>query len=194
MYSLYHSLLAHHSRQVTPVRCAPSTIAQLHRYFEEVVLENSLTALVIESLPTVAERSGREITRVRDLVETAQNVFLFVTADDALADRRITRGKDGREAVVFERIVRDNLEERFVVIADARFSALLASNANQDDSSDGAGDLVVWTFEPYIVYSALEYLMARVTAEGHFGRHPRQSCERLSSKSNVAATHIGSHH
>ncbi len=29
------------------------------------------------------------------------------------------------------------------------------------------GDRVIWTFEPDIVYSALEYLMARVTAEGH---------------------------
>ncbi len=29
------------------------------------------------------------------------------------------------------------------------------------------GDMVIWTFEPDIVYSALEYLMARVTAEGH---------------------------
>ena len=132
------------------------------------MLENSLTALVIESLPTVEERSARDITRIRDLVETAQNVFLFVTVDDALADRKITQGRDGKEVVVFERIVRDNLEERFVVIADARFSALLATNANPDDNSDGAGDLVVWTFEPDIVYSALEYLMARVTAEGSF--------------------------
>ncbi len=54
MYSLYHSLLAQHSRQVTPVRCAEQTIAQLHRYFEDVVLENNLAALVVESLPFAA--------------------------------------------------------------------------------------------------------------------------------------------
>ena len=34
MYSLYHSLLAQHPRQLMPVPCAASTIAQLHRYFE----------------------------------------------------------------------------------------------------------------------------------------------------------------
>src|SRR6267378_1341119 len=101
MYSLYHALLAQHPRQLTALRCAPSTIAQLHGYFEEVVLENNLGALVIESLPT------------------------------------------------------DEVRERFVVIADARFSALLASTTNSDDTSDGAGDMVVWTFEPDIVYSAL---------------------------------------
>ena len=69
-------LLAQHPRQLTPIRCAPSTIAQLHRYFEEVVLENSLGALVIESLPQIAERSARETTRVRDLVHSCEERFL----------------------------------------------------------------------------------------------------------------------
>ena len=48
MYSLYSAILAQHFRQLTPVRCAEQTIAQLHRYFEDVVLENSLAALVVE--------------------------------------------------------------------------------------------------------------------------------------------------
>src|SRR5512138_1332356 len=84
MHSLYHALLAQHPRQLTPTRCASSTIAQLHRYFEDVVLENSLGALLIESLPTVKERSASEFHRVNDLVEAARSVFLFATADDAL--------------------------------------------------------------------------------------------------------------
>ena len=54
------------------------------------------------------------------------------------------------------------MKEHFVVIADARFSALLATVRNDEDSGE---DEVVWTFEPDIVYSALEYLMARVQAE-----------------------------
>lgn len=58
MYTLYHSLLAQHHKQLTPIRCANSTIAQLHRYFEEVVLENNLSALVIESLPVSSSRSA----------------------------------------------------------------------------------------------------------------------------------------
>jgi hypothetical protein len=33
------------------------------------------------------------------------------------------------------------------------------------DNADSREDEVVWTFEPDIVYSALEYLMARVGAE-----------------------------
>jgi diguanylate cyclase (GGDEF)-like protein len=165
MYSLYHALLAQHPRQLTALRCAPSTIAQLHSYFEEVVLENSLGALVIESLPTNEERSAREITRVRDLVQAAKNVFLVVTPEDTFSKLVTTGGQEDKQAVLLERIETDEVRERFVVIADARFSALLASTTNPDDPSDGAGDMVVWTFEPDIVYSALEYLMARVTAE-----------------------------
>ena len=167
MYSLYHALLAQHPRQLTPLRCAPSTIAQLHSYFEEVVLENSLGALVIESLPTNEERSAREITRVRNLVQTAKNVFLVVTPDDTFSKLMSSGGPENKQAVLLERFETDEVRERFVVIADSRFSALLASTTNSDDT-DGAGDLVVWTFEPDIVYSALEYLMARVAAEDSF--------------------------
>ena len=169
MYSLYHSLLAQHPRQLTPVRCAASTIAQLHGYFEEVVLENSLEALVIEGLATTPHRSTREITRVRDLVAEAGNVFLFAGADDSIAQLMLNRGKSREQAVVLE-TTGDALLERFVVIADARFSAVLASVSDIAEENNNVGDLVVWTFEPDVVYSALEYLMARVTAE-----HPYQA-------------------
>ena len=178
MYSLYHSLLAQHPRQLTPLRCAPSTITQLHRYFEEVVLENSLGALVIESLPKVEERTAPETTRMRELVEAAKNVFLFVSADDALS-QQMPRGKESREAVVFEQ-EQDAISERFVIIADARFSALLATATVPSDSESGSGDLVVWTFEPDVVYSALEYLMARITAEHPFHAAVFASAVRVS--------------
>ncbi|HEY6804457.1 MAG TPA: sensor domain-containing diguanylate cyclase [Pyrinomonadaceae bacterium] len=179
MYSLYDSLLAQHPRQLTPIRCAPSTIAQIHRYFEEVVLENSLSALVIENLPKVEERSARETTRVRQLVHCAKNVFLFVSVDDALSQLMLTRGKESREAIVLEQ-PQDAVYERFVVIADARFSALLASTRAREDSDPDSGDLVVWTFEPDVVYSALEYLMARITAEHPFHASSFASAVRVS--------------
>jgi diguanylate cyclase (GGDEF)-like protein len=44
---------------------------------------------------------------------------------------------------------------------------VLASVKNEDND-DTSRDLVIWTFEPDVVYSALEYLMARVTAEHSF--------------------------
>src|ERR1700674_2030296 len=84
MYSLYDALLTQHSRQLTPVRCAHSTIAQLHRYFEDVVLENNLNALVIESPPLAARRSLREKTRVRELARGGRHTFFFVRQADDL--------------------------------------------------------------------------------------------------------------
>ncbi len=144
--------------------CAGSTIAQLHRYFEDVVLENNLGALVVENLPTSAERPARDIARIEALDKTAKNLFLWLSPQDALSNILRRRENEITKSVVFERTADGNKFERFVVIADARFSALLASvhNAAEEDT---ARDLFIWTFEPDVVYSALEYLMARVTAE-----------------------------
>src|SRR2546428_2130160 len=165
MYSLYHSLLAQHSRQVKPVRCAEQTIAQLHRYFEDVVLENNLSALVIESLPFAADRSQRDLARVREIGLVARNSFFFIASDDALMT--LTREKQrNSKSVLLECPQQQKSSGRFVVIADARFSAVLASppKEHQDEAGSGGAE-VIWTFEPDVVYSALEYLMARVTAE-----------------------------
>jgi diguanylate cyclase (GGDEF)-like protein len=179
MYSLYHSLLAQHPRQLMPVPCAGSTIAQLHRYFEDVVLENNLAALVVESLPTTAERPARDIARIKELDQAAKNFFLWVSPQDALSSLVLSRGKESTKSVVFERTDHDQNYERFVVIADARFSALLASVHNADEE-DTSRDLVIWTFEPDVVYSALEYLMARVTAEHPFHSNAFANSVRVS--------------
>ncbi len=179
MYSLYHSLLAQHPRQLMPVPCAASTIAQLHRYFEDVVLENNLGALVVESLPTAAERPAREFTRIQELDKAAKNMFLWVSPQDALSSMVLSRGKEKTKSVVFERTDQGQNSERFVVIADARFSALLASIHNADEE-DSSRDLVIWTFEPDVVYSALEYLMARITAEHSFHSNAFAQAVRVS--------------
>ncbi len=166
MHSLYHALLTQHARQLTSVRCAEQTIAQLHRYFEDVVLENNLAALVVESLPLMKERSLRDLARVREVGRAAQRAFFFVSPEDALVDLPLRMSEHDREPVLLKHTEHDSLDERFVVIADSRFSALLASVHTPDE--DGSGDEVIWSFEPDIVYSALEYLMARVTAERPF--------------------------
>jgi len=180
MYSLYDALLAQHPRQLTPVRCAQSTITQLHRYFEDVVLENNLAALVVESLPTSLERSQRDLARVKKLGGAARNFFLSVTSEDALASLMLSRGDENNKPTVLELTDQDKASERFVVIADARFSALIASIHDKQEGEDTAGDLVVWTFEPDVVYSALEYLMARVTAEHPFHATAFATAVRLS--------------
>ena len=79
MLTLYTALLAQHPRQLTPVRCAEPTIVQLHRYFEDVVLENNLAALVVESFLPESQRSLRDAARAREVGQAARHAFFFVT-------------------------------------------------------------------------------------------------------------------
>src|SRR5712671_5265497 len=116
MYSLYEVLLAQHARQLTPVRCAYSTIVQLHRYFEDVVLENNLNALVIESLPLSAKRSAREKARVRDLARGERRAFFFVDQADALNE--LVTGVGAQSVVtpvILPQVKTKRFNEHFVV-------------------------------------------------------------------------------
>jgi diguanylate cyclase (GGDEF)-like protein len=170
MHSLYHSLIAQHPKQLTPLRCAPSTITQLHRYFEDVVLENHLNALVVEGLPLSSERTTGEIARFRNLDKTSYGLFLTLNKDDELIAALGDREKRNIKSMIWHSTEHDRFNDRFLVIADAHFSAVLASVSNPDEDSQEQRHQVVWTFEPDIAYSALEYLMARVTAE-----HPQDA-------------------
>src|SRR5947209_3200390 len=166
MLTLYSALLAQHPRQLIPVRCADPTIVQLHRYFEDVVLENNLAALVVESLLPETQRSLRDISRVCEVGRSARYAFFSVSPDDALCASPLGDRTSEREPILMRKTEQAGLKERFIVIADARFSALLAAvRKESEDGSESDGDEVIWSFEPDIVYSALEYLMARVTAE-----------------------------
>ncbi|HEX8353134.1 MAG TPA: sensor domain-containing diguanylate cyclase [Pyrinomonadaceae bacterium] len=138
---------------------------QLQRYFEDVVLENNLAALVVESLLPETQRSLRDIARVREVGRLARYSFFFAAPDDALYTAHLSDGDTEREPMLVQKTGQADSRERFVVIADARFSALMASVRTEEDGQESAGDEVIWSFEPDIVYSALEYLMARVTAE-----------------------------
>src|SRR5215211_5179489 len=122
MLSLYSALLAQHSRQLTPVRCAEPTIVQLHRYFEDVVLENNLAALVVESLLPEAQRPLRDIARVRDVGRLARYSFFFTAPEDALYSAHLSDGEIDREPILVSKTGPDDSRERFIVIADARFS------------------------------------------------------------------------
>jgi diguanylate cyclase (GGDEF)-like protein len=185
MYSLFNALLTQHARQLTPVRCAHSTVAQLHRYFEDVVLENSLSALVVEGLPTAGKRSARELARMRELARGGRRTFFFVAQADEFPDRLESTGfTDNFAPVILQHPTTGHANEHFVVVADARFSAVLATV--RTSGKETAEDEVVWTFEPDVVYSALEYLQARVRAEhpyhaSNFGTAVRTSMPKATS-------------
>jgi diguanylate cyclase (GGDEF)-like protein len=170
MYSLYDVLLTQHARQLSPIRCAEATIAQLHGYFEDVVLENNLSALVVESLPYRAQRSPRDRARLRELSKADRRTFFFVHGSDPLTEMIAAMNEPGCPPVGLQRAATDQVDEHFVVIADARFSALLATVRGRVNDRHSDADEVIWTFEPDVVFTALEYLMARASAE-----HPSQA-------------------
>src|SRR5215218_2094187 len=116
MLSLYSALLAQHSRQLTPVRCAEPTIVQLHRYFEDVVLENNLAALVVESLLPETQRSLRDTARVREVGRLARYAFFFTAPEDALGAAQLSVGGSEREPILLNKPSGGVSEERFVVI------------------------------------------------------------------------------
>src|SRR3712207_5251244 len=147
MLTLHSALLAQHPKQLTAVRCAEVTIAQLHRYFEDVVLENSLAALVVESMLPQKQRSLRDMARVRELSHAARYAFFFVSDTDGLNDYSTEDDKIGHEPTLLKGTPQAPVQERFVVIADARFSALLAAVKSADeDGADGfSGDEVIWS-------------------------------------------------
>ncbi|HEX8559294.1 MAG TPA: sensor domain-containing diguanylate cyclase [Pyrinomonadaceae bacterium] len=144
---------------------------QLQRYFEDVVLENNLAALVVESLLPETQRPLRDVARVREVGRLARYAFFFAAPEDALNSTPLSDGESEREPMLIQKTGAADSLERFVVIADARFSALMASVRASDEGPESAGDEVIWSFEPDIVYSALEYLMARVTAEAPTHSH-----------------------
>ncbi|HVG39247.1 MAG TPA: sensor domain-containing diguanylate cyclase, partial [Pyrinomonadaceae bacterium] len=169
MTALHNVLLQKYAERLTPVHCAEQTIVQLHRYFEDVVLENNLAALVVEGLPLVPQRPVRELSRIRDLGRVARHSFFFVSPHDALVKIPPPRsGGEDRECVLIKRALPKSLEERFLVVADARFSAVLASvkpPAQAEAEAEAVGDSVIWTLEHDIVRFALDFLMARTRTE-----------------------------
>src|SRR5258706_12670096 len=88
MYSLFNALVAQHARQLTPVRCAEQTIAQLHHYFEDVVLENKLSALVVEGFSCAENRQLRQVARAAEIRRAASTSFFFIPTDDDLLSLR----------------------------------------------------------------------------------------------------------
>lgn len=166
MQALHNVLLQKYTQQLTPVHCAEQTIAQLHRYFEDVVLQNNLAALMVQGLLPTADRPAREIARIRQLGCVTRHCFFFVSPQDALNKVPLRAKEEDRAGILIRRAIPKNMEERFLIIADARFSAVIASiKTPPDEQAETIGDSLIWTFEHDIVRFALDFLMARTRTE-----------------------------
>jgi diguanylate cyclase (GGDEF)-like protein len=178
MYSLYYVLTDQHRDEFAPIRCSEQTIARLVRCFEDVVTENNLSALVIEGRCLSGERS-RETKHLKELAAAARQVYLF-SCDSECEARTWEPEACSRLTTLAER-GHHNLETGpFILVMEPRFSGLLASCdlPEPGDNSKNAHEMI-WTFDPNVVFTAIEYVLARVSVQAP------QERERLEAMLNA---------
>lgn len=164
MHSLYYVLTDQHREEFAPVRCSEQTVARLVRYFEDVVTENKLSALVIEGRCLNGDTS-REKERLASLSAAARRVYLF-SCDSGCPERAWHSDAAFRLTTLEERDYHGIETGPFILVMEPRFCGLLASCVVPDDGNGPtrAYDMV-WTFDPNVVFTAIEYLMARVSVQ-----------------------------
>jgi diguanylate cyclase (GGDEF)-like protein len=182
--SLFSLLVSQHAKQLVPMRCRAPLLARLARHFEDLVVENDLYALVVQGrcLDGVADVERQRFFR---LSAAARQHYVFACGPNCPS--RTWSVPTFPNAVTFEQ--RDFHEfdtGPFILIVDPHYSGVLASHRLAGEDADGASYEMVWSFEPNVVFTALEYLHARVSAqhredETQFARHLRESAPLTSS-------------
>jgi diguanylate cyclase (GGDEF)-like protein len=163
MNSLYYMLIDQHREEFSPVRCNEQTASRLARYFEDIVTENKISALVIEGRCLNGDLL-RETGRLARLVASSRRTYLFCCnsgCNERTWDPRPTfklTDLDEGDSHTIE-------TGPFILVMEPRFCGLLASSRVVDDRTRTNGYEVIWTFDPNVVFTAIEYLMARINVQ-----------------------------
>jgi diguanylate cyclase (GGDEF)-like protein len=162
MHSLYYLLTEQHRDEFAPMRCSEQTVSRLLGYFEDVVTENKLSALVIEGRCLDGDPI-RERKRLSALAESSRQVYLF--SCDSGCNRRSWDPAPALELTTLEDAKNHEIETgAFILVMEARFCGLLASCQVPEETNGNARTYdMIWTFDPNVVFTAIEYLMARVS-------------------------------
>src|SRR6185369_5214892 len=163
MNSLYYVLLDQHREEFSPVRCNAQTASRLVRYFEDIVTENKIPALVIEGRCLNGDLL-RETARLSSLVASSRRSYLFC-CNSGCTDRtwdprptfKLTELDEGDRHTVET--------GPFILVMEPRFCGLLASSRVADDRTRTNSYEVIWTFDLNVVFTAIEYLMARINVQ-----------------------------
>jgi diguanylate cyclase (GGDEF)-like protein len=164
MHSLYYVLTDQHGEEFAPMRGNQQTVSRLVRYFEDVVIENKLSALVIEARCLSGE-PARETQRLAKLVAASRRVYLFSGNSECKA--RTWTPQPAVKLTKVEEGDHHSIETGpFILVMEPRFCGLLASSiVPNETTSDVTPYEMVWTFDPNVVFTAVEYLMARMNAQ-----------------------------
>lgn len=163
MYSLFNVLNNQHGDEFAPVRCNEQTVLRLARYFEDVVTENNLSALVIEGR-AIDTLSPREAERLASLSASARHLYFFC---DTLSSAGAFNPHSLHNLTILEESGYHSIETGpFILVMEPRFSGLLASCAFLEETSNHSKTYeMIWTFDPNVVFTAIEYLMARISVQ-----------------------------
>jgi diguanylate cyclase (GGDEF)-like protein len=160
MHSLYYVLTSQHREEFAPVRGNEQTVSRLVRYFEDIVTENKPSELVIEGR-CLKGAPSREAERLSKLAAASRRVYLFSCDSDC--DARTWEPTPSLHLTVLgERDYHAIETGPFILLMEPRFCGLLASCVLPGESNGQAAYEMVWTFDPNVVFTAIEYLMARM--------------------------------
>jgi diguanylate cyclase (GGDEF)-like protein len=163
-HSLYYVLTDQHGEEFAPVRCNEQTVMRLVRYFEDVVTENKLSGLVIEGR-CLNGNPDREAQRLAALAAAARRVYQFA-CNSQCAARTWNPPEVAGLAALEEQDYHDIETGPFILVIEPRFCGLLASCILPQERNNQVNSYeMVWTFEPNVVFTGIEYLMARVSAQ-----------------------------
>jgi diguanylate cyclase (GGDEF)-like protein len=182
MYSLFYALTNQHGDEFAPVWCNEQTIIRLMRYFEDVVTENKLSALVIEGR-CLDGQPAREAERLAKLKGAARHLYLF-SCDTECQTRTWNPEQASNVTLLDEKDYHAIETGPFVLVMDPRFCGLLSSSTlPAETNKHGKTYDMFWTFDPNVVFTAIEYLMARISVQ-----KPEQRA-RLETLLNTSAPH-----
>lgn len=164
MNSLHYVITDQHREEFAPVRCNEQTVMRLVRSFEDVVTENKLSALVIEGRCLTGDPS-RETRRLTKLSTTSRRVYQFSCDSDC--DSRTWEPANPLKLTTIEEPDYHAIETGpFIVVIEPRFCGLLASCLLPNERDNQAASYeMVWTFDPNVVFTGIEYLISRISVQ-----------------------------
>src|SRR5712664_4100011 len=119
MHSLYYALTDQHREEFAPVRCDEQTVSRLVRYFEDVVTENKLSAVVIEGRCLSGEPE-RQKKRLGTLAAASRRVYLF--SCDSECSGRAWQPEEGLKLTALEERDHHGIETGpFILVMEPRF-------------------------------------------------------------------------
>jgi diguanylate cyclase (GGDEF)-like protein len=162
-YSLFNVLRSQHGDDFAPLKCNEQTVTRLVSYFEDVITENNLSAMVIEGR-CLNGRVSREIERATKLTGAARHVYLF-SCSPGCPTRTWDPEPSDNFTLLEEQAYHSTETGPFVLVMDPRFCGLLASRELAGDESPARNFEMVWTFDPNLIFTSVEYLMARISVQ-----------------------------